>query len=95
MTSTSSTNGVFWCPSCSTFFKSTKALKAHKAHSKRGRASCASAWKRKMDANPDFARNLIAALANAQKVEGKDLFQILSRNEPDARANSNAGGSAN
>lgn len=48
-----------------------------------------------MDANPDFARNLIAALANAQKVEGKDLFQILSRNEPDARANSNAGGSAN
>ena len=95
MTSTSSTNGVFWCSSCSTFFKTAKAVKAHKGHNKRGKASCASAWKSKMKANPDFARNLIAALVNAQNAEGGKLFQILSGNKPDACANGNAGGSAN
>ena len=89
-----STKRVFWCSSCSTFFKNDKALNAHRSKQKK-KGSCASAWKSKMKANPDFARNLIAALANAQKVEGKDLFKILSGNEPDARANSNAGGSAN
>ena len=59
------------------------------------RLTMRSSAKSKMKANPDFARNLIAALANAQKVEGKDLFKILSGNEAHAGANSNAGGSAN